>query len=181
MCVFVLERAIFIGPSTKNLKHWSLPKWKHLFALQVAKLKQMYSPIIDLFSLYTWGLNFEQTIWDKIEMLLGMPLGTTWELGESQGDLLRRCWEHNKNKGEKPPKKKLPILHPQKGKNWAHHEGMLSIPIICQDLKQCWHFTFRNAWITFFYMFIIWYPKGIHWYPKDITKNIKNQKQCINF
>jgi hypothetical protein len=160
-----LERAIFIGPSTKKLEHWSFPQWKHLFGLPVAKLSQMYSPIANLLGLYTWGLNFGQTIWDKIEVLLGMPS--------------RTCWEHVGNilglREKAPPqKKKLPLPHPQKGKNWAHHKGMLSLPIICGHFEQ-WNahrgrlFTFQNAWIIFFYLFTM-IPKGHPLVPKGYHK-----------
>jgi len=31
---------------------------------------------------------------------------------------------------------KVPLSHPQKGKNWAHHEGMLNLPIICGHFEQ---------------------------------------------
>jgi hypothetical protein len=34
---------------------------------------------MDLFNLHTWELNFGQTIWDKIEVLLGINR----ELGET--------------------------------------------------------------------------------------------------
>jgi hypothetical protein len=37
-----------------------------------------------LFSLHTLELDFEQTIWDKIEVLLGM----SWELEEAFGNLI---------------------------------------------------------------------------------------------
>jgi hypothetical protein len=37
------------------------------------KIDKLYSHIANLFILYTWELNFGQTIWDKIEMLLGTP------------------------------------------------------------------------------------------------------------
>jgi hypothetical protein len=53
-----------------------------------AKQKFMCSFRYHLFSLYTWELNFGQTIWDKIEVLLGTSYGTylgTW-------------WEHISNK-----------------------------------------------------------------------------------
>ncbi len=43
-----------------------------------------------LFNLYTWELNFGQTIWDKREVLLGTIWGTPWELGEPP-------WEHDEN------------------------------------------------------------------------------------
>jgi hypothetical protein len=46
-------------------------------------------------------MNFGQTIWDKFEMLLRTFLKTTWELGELQGNMMKRCWEHIRNKEEK--------------------------------------------------------------------------------
>jgi hypothetical protein len=48
----------------------------------------MCTPIFHLFSLYTWELNFGQTKWDKIEVLLGTFYGTTWELGEPQKNMM---------------------------------------------------------------------------------------------
>jgi hypothetical protein len=47
-------------------------------------------------------LNFGQTIWDKIEVLLG----TSWELREPQLNTLRTYWEHIGNKEAKEKKKK---------------------------------------------------------------------------
>jgi hypothetical protein len=45
-----------------------------------------------LFSLYTWELNFGQTIWDKTQELLGtswgMHLGTFWEQGKNTKESL---------------------------------------------------------------------------------------------
>jgi hypothetical protein len=62
----------------------------------------MCTPRFHLFNLYTWELNFGQTIWDKTQVLLG----TSWE----------HIWEHFKNKGKTqnnpcsplPPLKKQP-------------------------------------------------------------------------
>jgi hypothetical protein len=34
-------------------------------------------------------------------MLLSTFLKTTWELGELQGNMMKRCWEHIRNKEEK--------------------------------------------------------------------------------
>ncbi len=54
-----------------------------------------------LFSLYTWELNFSQTIWDKIEVLYE----TSWEkYMRTWGTFLRTWWEHI----EKKEKKKNP-------------------------------------------------------------------------
>jgi hypothetical protein len=45
-----------------------------------SKWKQILLAIaVDLFILYTWELNFGQTIWDKTEVLLGINR----ELGET--------------------------------------------------------------------------------------------------
>jgi predicted AlkP superfamily phosphohydrolase/phosphomutase len=69
------------------------------------------------FGLYTWELNFGQTIWDKTQVLLG----TSWRMH------LGTIWEQMGNKGKKqiilffpPPlkKKKLDC-------SWC----MLSLPI----------------------------------------------------
>jgi len=66
------------------------------------KKKQICSIRFHLFSLYTWELNFRQTIWDKAEVQIGnivgeMHLRTLWELG----NLMRTHWEHEK-KTENP-------------------------------------------------------------------------------
>jgi hypothetical protein len=42
-------------------------------------------------------LNFGQTKWDKSNVLLGMFLETTWELGEPFGNLITTPWEHDRN------------------------------------------------------------------------------------
>jgi hypothetical protein len=78
------------------------------------KINKLYFPIANLFILYTWELNFGQTIWDKIEMLLGTTylknnLGT-WGISlEDDENMLGTHWEQGRK-----TKKKLP--HPQKEK-----------------------------------------------------------------
>ncbi len=106
-----------------------------------AKEKQLHSPRIHLFGLYTWELNFGQTIWDKYEVLLGvlgvswgMDLGTPWELENPLGT----WWEHIENKAEK---QNIPLphpLHPKKkkldqislSKTVCHHfsTGLIPLP-----------------------------------------------------
>jgi hypothetical protein len=54
-----------------------------------------------LCSLYTWELNFGQTIWDKTKVL---PFGTSW------GIYLGTVWEQ-----EKKTKNPFPFPTPQKG------------------------------------------------------------------
>jgi len=49
--------------------------------------------------LYTWELNFGQTIWDISEVLLGTFWWTTWELGESFGNFM--AWQHPQKKKKK--------------------------------------------------------------------------------
>jgi hypothetical protein len=72
------------------------------------------------YSFYTRELNFGQIIWDKTKVLLRTSLVT--DLG---------TWEPFKNlMGTKRKKPKNPSPHsPRKGKNKAHHECMLSLPI----------------------------------------------------
>jgi hypothetical protein len=74
----------------------------------------MHSLIADLSSLYTPELNFGQTIWDKLKVLLGTSSGATEELGEPQRNMMKTCWEHNGNKEEK--QKATPPAPPTKGK-----------------------------------------------------------------
>jgi hypothetical protein len=64
----------------------------------VVKYKQMCTPIFHLVSLYTWELNFGQTEWDKIEVLLGMFYRTIWGLGEPQKNMMRSHWVNIGNK-----------------------------------------------------------------------------------
>jgi hypothetical protein len=79
-----------IGPSATLLEHWA-----HLRPPRKAPLSTHNRHIYrkgNLFSLYTWELNFGQTLWDKTEVLLAMCRGTSWEL---------EAWEHDVNKWEK--------------------------------------------------------------------------------
>jgi len=77
----------------------------------------MYSHTILLFSLYTFELNFGQTIWGKTHVLLGT----------SRGQYFRTLWEYDGNKGKKT---KIPSpLAPSKRKNWTVHECRLSLLI----------------------------------------------------
>ncbi len=59
----------------------------------------MYSLLAYYFSSYSRELNFGQTIWDKIEVLLG-TWGTSWEHDKN---LLGTHWEQA---GKKEKKKK---------------------------------------------------------------------------
>jgi hypothetical protein len=60
----------------------------------------------DLFSLYTWELNFEQIIWDKSELLLG----TFWK---QLGNLGNPMGIHKEHDGNTKKKKKQKIPTPQ--------------------------------------------------------------------
>jgi hypothetical protein len=87
--------------------------------------------LLDLFSLYTWESNFRQTIWDKIEVLLGMSWGTIWEHVENT--LGTRENNNNYSPTLTPKRKKL-------GPSWVHaepsdwlHETFISKPV-------CHHF-----------------------------------------
>jgi hypothetical protein len=84
-----------------------------------------------LCSLYTWKLNFGQTIWDKIEVL---PFGTLWEI---------YIWEQF---GNKRRKQKILLPHPllKKKKICTVHKCMLSLPIGCMK------FLFPKLFITIF-------------------------------
>ncbi len=53
--------------------------------------------VLHLFSLYSWELNFGQTLWNKSEVLLG----TSWELGEPYKNKMRTHWEPQKIKNQK--------------------------------------------------------------------------------
>jgi hypothetical protein len=73
----------------------------------------MNSSTAYLFSLYTRELNFGQTISDKIEVLLGMHYGTTWELEEPQGNHVRNTLGTRKTQKKRlyPKKEKsMPIM-----------------------------------------------------------------------
>jgi hypothetical protein len=69
----------------------------------------MWSLKFHLFNLYTWELNFGQTIWDKTQVLLETSWGTLWEL---DGNTLR-------TKGKK--KNLFPPI-PSKEKNLRVHD-----------------------------------------------------------
>ncbi len=72
-------------------------------------IRNKCSPDSYLFSLYTWELNFGQTVWDKTQVLLG----TSW------GIHLRTFWEldGNKGKNKNPPPPSPP---------WTHHQFRFS-------------------------------------------------------
>jgi len=74
----------------------------------------------------TWVIirKFGQTIWNKIEVLLGTSWWTTWKLGEPNGNML---------KIREPP------LPPPQEKNWAFHECMLNLLIGCMKLFFGWN------------------------------------------
>jgi hypothetical protein len=55
----------------------------------------------------------DKTISEEIEVLLGTPYGTTWELEECQWNMLGTDWEHRRKKTNY----NYPTLsHPQKEK-----------------------------------------------------------------
>jgi hypothetical protein len=84
-------------------------------------------------SLCTWELNFGQTIWDKIKVLLGTPSGITWELGESQGNMMRT----RKNF----LKLLLPI--PQREKTGSIMSACWAFPLVARN------FYFQNCFSPF--------------------------------
>jgi len=86
----------------------------------------MSSYMGNLFKLHKWELNFGQTIRGKMEVLLGTPRWTIWELGEPFGNLMITDWEHIENKGRTQKIAPLPLLIE---KNWSPHEGKLSLLI----------------------------------------------------
>ncbi len=63
--------------------------------LWTAKCK-VENKLTHLLHLYTWELNFGQTVWDISEVLSGTFWWPTWELGEPFGNFM--AWQH-------PPKK----------------------------------------------------------------------------
>jgi len=80
------ERHIVIYSSSIFSEQWGTPQWEHLFGPQLQnKNKCIPWPIAHLFNLYTWELNFGQTIWNKTKVLLGT----------SYGMYLRTLWEHD--------------------------------------------------------------------------------------
>jgi hypothetical protein len=79
------------------------PQWEYLFGPQLQnKNKCIPQTIAHLLSLYTWELNFGQTIWDKTNMLLG----------KSWGIYLKTFWEHDKNTLKTKKKTKFPFPFP---------------------------------------------------------------------
>jgi hypothetical protein len=83
--------------------------------------------------IYTWELTFGQIIWDKIELVLGTSWGITWELVECFENLMGTHWETKKI-----------LLSLSKKKNWAPHEGRLSILIGRMKL------LFQKLFVTIF-------------------------------
>jgi hypothetical protein len=78
-------------------------------------------------------LNFWQTIWDKTQVLLGISLGTLWELdGNTLGTR------------EKTQKVTLPRPPWKEKKNWIIHECVLSLHIGCMK------FLFPKLFVTIF-------------------------------
>ncbi len=68
--LFFKKGAILIGPSAIFLEHWACPQMEAPVWTPVAKYKEMCSHGFHLLSLYTWELNFGQTICDKTQVLL---------------------------------------------------------------------------------------------------------------
>jgi hypothetical protein len=69
---------------------------------------------------------------------LGTHYGTTQELEECQGNMLGTDWEHRRKKQTITP----PPTPPPKGKNRAHNECMLSLPVGCMK------FLFPKLFVT---------------------------------
>ncbi len=73
-------------------------------------LKHRYlAPSYHLYILCIWKLNCGQTIWDKIEVLLGMSWTTLWELNGN-------TFETNKRQKISPPFTSSPIQTQRKNK-----------------------------------------------------------------
>jgi hypothetical protein len=104
------------------------------------KIERNVLPITHLFNLYTWELNFGQTIWDKSEVLFGNIWGTTWELMELFQNLMGTHKEHYENN----TKAKKYLLHSfPNEKNWIPHELMMSFHWLCGTfiyIIVCHHF-----------------------------------------
>jgi len=101
--------------------------------------------MVYLFSLYTWELNFGQTICNKTEVLLGTCWGTHWKIG----NLLRTWWEHvGEHIGNKEEKQKITHptpLHPEKEKK----QGPSWVCGWAFPLAAC-NFYFQNCLSPFF-------------------------------
>ncbi len=103
----------------------------------VTKQLQMCSPMTHLCSLYTWELNFGQTICDKSEVLLQKYWGITWE---PHGNMTGTHWEQggkNNNVPSSPP--------PKEG-YWISRECMLNLPLGCMKL------LFPKMFVTIFHV-----------------------------
>ncbi len=86
-----------------------------------------------LFSLYTWELNFGQTIW-------GIEVRCYWERPKEQPGTLRNAmrtpWEHIGSEGEKNPARPPP----PKEKNWTPHESSRWLHETFLSKTACHHF-----------------------------------------
>jgi hypothetical protein len=118
-----LEGAILIGPSPFFWEHWALPNRSTSLDHQL-QIKTNVLPMAHLFSIYTWKLNFGQTVWDKSEVLLGTFWGTTWKPGAPCANPMET---HRKPDGNKERKQKIPS------------------PSLC-----AWNFYFQNYLSPFF-------------------------------
>jgi hypothetical protein len=124
-----------------NIGHSSTeaPLWTTSCKIDTNVLSMVY-----LFSLYTWELNFGQTIWDKTEVLWGAFRVTTWEPGELMGTHT----EHDENKEKRQKKKPTPPPSYQvlKRKNldpsWVHAEPFIG----------CMRLLFPKLFVTIFIM-----------------------------
>jgi hypothetical protein len=120
------------------LEHWALPS-KSTSLDSSCKMETDVLPYESyLFSLYTWELNFRQTVWDKSNVLLRTSWGITWE---PFGNLIRTSWEHDENTLRTPKTKKYIAHSPPKEKiitfSWVHakpfhwtHEALI-FKIVC--------------------------------------------------
>jgi hypothetical protein len=79
---------------------------------------------------YTWELNFGQTIWGKSEVLLKIFWGTIWNLG----NLLVTLWEHDGNTLGMRKKQKIPSPARQEERTGPLMSALLNLLIGCMKL-----------------------------------------------
>jgi len=107
-----IKKGMKVGRLQKNPSIWWVHKKSiHAHPLAWHNNKCCFASQLPTFSVVyiQWDLNFGQNyLWHKIEVLLGMLIGITWELGEPLGNMMRTCWEHIGNKEEKQI-----LMHPR--------------------------------------------------------------------
>jgi hypothetical protein len=81
------------GPLAIFVEHWGTHYMSTSLDPKSQNRNNSAHAIDHLFSLYTWELNFGQTIWDKSEVLLGRSWRRIWEPCEN---MMRTHWEQGK-------------------------------------------------------------------------------------